>query len=84
MGCKNLNNYLIFIQKKKTLLHPLKFHREISAKQMNEMANSIDADQTAPLGRVYSGSALFAKTNLEFSGKRRKPGCTHSNKRKKV
>ena len=28
------------------------------------MANSVDPDQTAPLGAVWSGSALFAKTYL--------------------
>ena len=28
------------------------------------MANSVDPDQTAPLGVVGSGSALFAKTCL--------------------
>ena len=27
-------------------------------------ANSVDPDQTAPLGTVWSGSALFAKTCL--------------------
>ena len=26
------------------------------------MANSVDPDQTAPLGAVWSGSALFAQT----------------------
>ena len=30
----------------------------------NEIANSEDPDQTAPLGAVWSGSALFAKTYL--------------------
>ena len=28
------------------------------------MANSVDPDQTAPLGAVWSGSTLFAQTNL--------------------
>ena len=28
------------------------------------MANSVDPDQTAPLGAVWSGSALFARTCL--------------------
>ena len=28
------------------------------------MANSVDPDQTAPLGAVWSGSALFAQTFL--------------------
>ena len=26
------------------------------------MANSVDPDQTAPIGAVYSGSTLFAST----------------------
>ena len=30
----------------------------------DEMANSEDPDQTAPLGAVWSGSALFAQTYL--------------------
>ena len=28
------------------------------------MANSVDPDQTAPLGAVWSGSTLFAQTCL--------------------
>ena len=28
------------------------------------IANSVDPDQTAPLGEVWSGSALFAQTYL--------------------
>ena len=28
------------------------------------IANSVDPDQTAPLGTVWSGSALFAQTYL--------------------
>ena len=30
----------------------------------DRMANSVDPDQTAPLGAVWSGSALFAQTYL--------------------
>ena len=37
------------------------FHREICPKGANRMTNSVDPDQTAPLGAVCSGSALFAK-----------------------
>ena len=33
-------------------------------KGVNEIANSVDSDQTAPLGAVWSGSALFAQTYL--------------------
>ena len=30
----------------------------------NGMANSVDPDQTAPLGAVWSGSAMFAQAYL--------------------
>ena len=33
-------------------------------KDADEMANSVDPDQTAPLGAVWSGSALFAQIYL--------------------
>ena len=33
-------------------------------KDAEEIANSVDPDQTAPLGAVWSGSALFAPTCL--------------------
>ena len=33
-------------------------------KEVNGIANSEDSDQTAPLGAVRSGSALFAQTYL--------------------
>ena len=33
-------------------------------KDADETANSADPDQTAPLGAVWSGSALFAQTWL--------------------
>ena len=36
------------------------YHRVISPNDADGMANSIDPDQTAPLGAVWSGSALFA------------------------
>ena len=41
------------------------------------IANSVDPDQTAPLGAVWSGSALFAQTCLsENLGKLRYfPSC---------
>ena len=32
-------------------------------KDADSIANSADPDQTAPLGAVLSGSALFAQTN---------------------
>ena len=36
----------------------------MSPKDVDGMANSVDPDQTAPLGAVWSGSALFAKAYL--------------------
>ena len=33
-------------------------------KDAARIANSVDPDQTAPLGAVWSGSALFAQTYL--------------------
>ena len=34
----------------------------MSPNDADGMANSVDPDQTAPLGAVWSGSALFAQT----------------------
>ena len=39
-------------------------HRVMHPKDADSIANSEDSDQTAPLGAVRSGSALFAQTNL--------------------
>ena len=39
------------------------YHREMSPKDAEGMANSVDPDQTAPLAD-WSGSALFAQTCL--------------------
>ena len=36
----------------------------MSTNDADGMANSVDPDQTAPLGAVWSGSALFAKAYL--------------------
>ena len=36
----------------------------MSPKDADGMANSVDPDQTAPLGAVWSGSALFTQTYL--------------------
>ena len=36
----------------------------MSPKDADEMANSVNPDQTAPLGAVWSGSTLFAQTHL--------------------
>ena len=33
-------------------------------KDADGMANSVDPDQTAPVGAVWSGSTLFAQTSL--------------------
>ena len=50
------------------------YHRVMSPNDANGMANSVDPDQTAPLGAVWSGSALFAQTYLsENLGKLRYP-----------
>ena len=38
--------------------------RVMSRNDADRMANSVDTDQTAPLGAVWSGSALFAQAYL--------------------
>ena len=40
------------------------YHRVMSPNDADRMANSVDPDQTVPLGAVWSGSALFAQTCL--------------------
>ena len=40
------------------------FHRVLRTKDSDGMANSVDPDQTAPLGAVWSGSTLIAQTSL--------------------
>ena len=40
------------------------YHRLISPNDADGMANSVDPDQTSPLGAVWSGSALFAQAYL--------------------
>ena len=40
------------------------YHRVMSPNNADGMANSVDPDQTASLGAVWSGSALFAKAYL--------------------
>ena len=40
------------------------FHRVVSPKDADWMANSVDPDQTAPRGAVWSGSTLFAYAYL--------------------
>ena len=40
------------------------YHRVMSPKDVDGIANSVDPDQTAPLGAVWSGSALFAQADL--------------------
>ena len=51
--------YLKFKQRGQTLLKRVFCHNGT-----NEIANSEDPDQTAHLGAVLSGSALFAQTYL--------------------
>ena len=36
-------------------------------KDADEIANSVDPDQTAPLGAVWSGTALFLETCLSVN-----------------
>ena len=40
------------------------YHRVMRPKEAEGMANSEDPDQNAPLGAVWSGSALFAQACL--------------------
>ena len=40
------------------------YHRLMSPNDADGKANSVDPDQTAPLGAVWSGSALFAQAYL--------------------
>ena len=40
------------------------YHRVMSPNDADGMANSVDPDQTAPLGAVWSASALFAQAYL--------------------
>ena len=40
------------------------YYRVMSPNDADGMANSVDPDQTAPLGAVWSGSALFAQAYL--------------------
>ena len=43
-------------------------HKVMSPNDADGMANSVDPDQTAPLGAVWSGSALFAHRGAVWSG----------------
>ena len=43
------------------------YHRVMSPTDADRMANSVDPDQTAPQGAVWSGSALFAQTYLSVN-----------------
>ena len=40
------------------------YYREMSPNESDGMANSVVPDQTAPLGAVWSGSALFVQAYL--------------------
>ena len=40
------------------------YNRVMSPNDADGMANSVDPDQTAPVGAVWSGSALFAQAYL--------------------
>ena len=43
-----------------TILAKILLFKQLFLKILSEMANSVDPDQTAPQGAVWSGSALFA------------------------
>ena len=43
-----------------TLFALILFFMQLFLKILSEKANSVDPDQTAPSGAVWSGSALFA------------------------
>ena len=43
------------------------FHRVMCLNYADRMANSVDPDQTAPLGAVWSGSTLFAQVSTQFA-----------------
>ena len=40
------------------------YYRVMSPNDADGIVNSVDSDQTAPLGAVWSGSALFAEAYL--------------------
>ena len=40
------------------------YHSGMNPNDADGIANSVDPDQTAPLGAVWSGSALFAQAYL--------------------
>ena len=40
------------------------YHKVMSPNDADGMVNSVDPDQTAPLGAVWSGSALFAQAYM--------------------
>ena len=40
------------------------YHRVMSPNDADGIANSVDPDQTAPLGAVWTGSPLFAQAYL--------------------
>ena len=40
------------------------YHRVTSPNDADRMANNVSPDQTAPLGAVWSGSALFVQAHL--------------------
>ena len=44
------------------------YHRVMSPNDADGIANGVDPDQTAPLGSVWSGSALFAQAYLSELG----------------
>ena len=53
IGCNHSNIWTMWL-----------YHRVMSPNDADGMANSVDPDQTAPLGAIWSGSALFAQAYL--------------------
>ena len=60
---KNLDTRKIYCSNPKIWLIWI-FHHDVHPNDADGMANSVDPDQTAPLGAVWSGSTLFAQTCL--------------------
>ena len=67
---KGTVNFLNIRKPQKFVVITLKFELRgstieyLSPNDADGMANSVDPDQTAPLGAVWSGSALFAQAYL--------------------
>ena len=45
------------------------YHGLMRPKDADQIANSVDPDQTAPVGAVWSGSTLFVQAHLSENAK---------------